>query len=283
MSDRVTEYSRETFPFAGIYSDLTEVVRARGLSPLESYLAYEVMRKAARLTPCPDYGSTAMTTAGHNRNPAVERSEGMKRNIDTARMMSVAMHNQGTLDAPALILPVDFGYIPGWQQSDYIHKWLLTLGGLDLSARGAATDYEQRLQRALREQGVDLGVMNDGSLEATVRAEQYFKFAGACVLTAQQTDGDHHRVRRVISLVDPYESLGSQTERAFARASGIPVFDTRAVLPAHDVGEVLPDYRLRRDVADIISFGGTVCQLAEGPALICVRDDRPIPPLPDIV
>ncbi|MEK7153386.1 MAG: hypothetical protein AAB834_05540 [Patescibacteria group bacterium] len=60
----------------------------------------------------------------------------------------------------------------------------------------------------------------------------------------------------------------------FARAQDIPVYLPQAMRPAGSVMEVM-SANLRRDVEPIIRFGGVVCEIAEGPAIVCVRDDLP--------
>lgn len=271
-------YNGERFPFAAIFEWLTEHMQSRSISPLDAYLLYRSECRKARLTPCPDYASTSITSGGHARRAGLAMEQIIAANTRTARDLVVLMDEHGTLDRQSVVLPVDLGHILGWQQSDYILFWMLVIGGFDLWIRPGNSrirDFERSLQSALKQTGADLKVMNSFKLTAEERAPQYFRFADACMQAAKESKADRRAtsVRKLVSLVDPHVSLGGQTERYFARKLGIPVYLPRAVQPADELEQVLSARRLARDVEMIISYGGTVCEVADHSALVCLRDD----------
>ncbi len=269
------DYSPEQFPFAAIFERLTEYVQSHTVSPLELYLMYQRERRHARLTPCPDYASTSITSGGHARIPGLNMTQIITANTRTAREMVLLMHHQGTLDSDAVVLPVDLGHVPGWRQSDYIHFWMLIIGGYTFGSGARRLQlYERTLADSLRAH-VDLARMNSFDLSADERAPEYFRFADACIQAAYtaKIDREATPARKIVSLVDPHISLGGQTERYFARTTGIPVYLPKAVQPAKTVSEALTAPTLARDVDTIIRYGGTVCEVAAKPAVVFVRDD----------
>lgn len=271
-------YTPGQFPFAALFEQLTDYVQSHTVSPLELYNFYCTERRRAKLTPCPDYASTSITSGGHARRPGLDMTQIITANTRTARDMVAMMEQQGTLDREAVIVPVDLGHVPGWKQSDYIHFWLLIIGGFALHGHqrlAKVTRYESALTHALSDRGVNLNVMNSFDLSAADRAPHYFKFAEACVQAAQAmtTYQQCTPVRKIVSLIDPHVSLGGQTERYFARLMNIPVYLPRAVQPAQKLSQAITSSHLARDVDTIIRFGGTVCEVAAEPALICIRDD----------
>ena len=271
------QYSHEQFPFAAIFEELTDWSDSSSASPLETYLKYRKLRRDHALTPCPDYASTSITSGGHARRPDLKTQEVIAANTETARSMVALMSEQGSLEPRATLLPVDLGYIPAWQQSDYIELWSLVISGPDLGLRPSnanATKYENTLAIKMRESEVDVAKMNDSALAATERAYEYFKFARAFKETAGATAQDATPVRKVISLVDPELSLGCQTERLLAKMLAIPLKRVVAVRLIDNYTNAIGNYKLRHDLDDIVRFGGTVVQVAEGDMLTLKTADE---------
>jgi hypothetical protein len=276
-------YSPDRFPFAALFEGLTDYVQSHTCSPLDLYIRFQRERRRMRLTPCPDYASTSITSGGHARRPGMQMEQIIRANTRTAQQMVALMESQGALDRESVVLPVDLGKVPGWRQSDYILFWLLVIGGLDLRIRAGNARiklFEKELEYALDAHQVDLKVMNDFALSAPERAPQYFRFADACAQAAQlsRVDRSATPARKIVSLVDPQQSLGGQTERYFARIIGVPVYLPRPVRPAQKLGDAIVVRSLARDVETIIRYGGTVCEVIPEPALVCLRDDTRLKP-----
>ncbi|MEK7152717.1 MAG: hypothetical protein AAB834_02115, partial [Patescibacteria group bacterium] len=203
MSEASPAYSRDRFPFAGIFEDLTDQIPVTGVGPLEAYLLYQKERRRLGLTPCPDYASTSITSGGHARRDDLRGNIGeiIQANTRTARQMAVAMDGWG-VERTALVLPVDLGYIPGWKQSDYMDLWLHVIGGSDLGLKPGnqrATQYERAFANALDRSEVDLDRMNNSGLDAVARAGEYFRFAGAVALAMDEVGGNSTPVRKILS------------------------------------------------------------------------------------
>lgn len=263
-------YNHDAYPFYDVLDELTDWTYANGATPLETYLHYRRLRRNAHLTPCPDYASTSLTSGGHARRPDLETYEKVSANTETARRTIVEMSSRGTLDARGILLPADLGYIPHWQQSDYMHLWSLVIGGPDLGMRRAnhlASRYKSRIVKNLGKSGVDLHKMDDPMLPANERASEYFRFAETFAKTIDRDIQNATPVRSVIGLIDPESSLGCQTEKLLARLLGLPV---RRISPAHFIDSytgAISDRKLEKDFDTIVRFGGMVVEAAKGSIL----------------
>jgi len=268
--DPELRYSSYDFPFARVFDEIGEQGSDGSVGPLESYLYFRRRQRELELTPCPDYYSTSITTGGHARRDDLTSMEVIRANTTTARQTMALMARQGSIDSRGAVLPVDLAYVPGWSQSDYMELWSLIISGVDIGLRPTnanATKFEEALRHAYDVCEVDIEKMNDKTLSATERAAEYFQFADAFADVVQgHHEGVRTPVRRLVSLVDPGISLGCQTERLLARYLMIPTHRIVAMAPA-EIGSAVPNFALRNDIDTIISFGGTVVELADRPAL----------------
>lgn len=264
-------YNRQGFPFYDVFDELTDWAASNQADSLETYLRYRRLRRDARLTPCPDYASTSVTSGGHARRPDLDSYAVINANTDTARRIIAEMSAQGTVDARATVLPVDLGYLPQWRQSDYMHFWSLIISGPDLGMRKgnqAAGRYEHRLAKKLAKKKVDLPRMNDSSLDAKQRAEEYFKFIDAFVNAIDDSSYGGTPARSVIGLIDPETSLGCQSEKLLAKMLGLPVKRVSPVRLLDTYSEAIQDHKLVYDLDELVRFGGVVVEAARGSILI---------------
>jgi hypothetical protein len=246
---------------------MTGLATERQFTPVEAYLWYETARRKEGLNPGPDYCSTAITNSGHGRNPDLSDRERIVRNTETAQRLMLELGQKGILHARSAILPADLGYVPHWKQSDYMTLWLSVIGGPDLGLRDTnrnATKFEEDIASSLEMMEVDLGRMNDRSLSPAERAPEYFKFAKAFGEVFEDPVNEPRPVHRVINLVDPQDSLGCRTERAFAHSLGVPSYSLVSSGPASTAHTTIGNLQLRSDLDDIVRFGGTTVQLLAG-------------------
>ncbi|MBX4190649.1 hypothetical protein KW794_01025 [Candidatus Saccharibacteria bacterium] len=85
------QYNREQYPYYEIFEELTDWASEHQATPLESYLHYRRLRRDAKLTPCPDYASTSITSGGHARRPGLDSYTVINANTDTARRIIEAL------------------------------------------------------------------------------------------------------------------------------------------------------------------------------------------------
>lgn len=273
---RVPEYEGASYPFSLIFNELTEL--AKDMSPVEAYLRYDSLRRANGLHPGPDYCSTAITSSGHARNPNLPISDVITKNTETGQRLLVELTQKGIVDGRKAILPVDLGYVPNWKQTDYMSLWLMVIGGFNLGANNhnrAAGNFETTLEYCFDKHEVDVDVMNDRNLSPQTRAPEYFRFAGAfaeafriAVSTARE---EAHPAHRILNFVDPAESLGAATERAFGHAIGVEAFSVVSSGPAESPNDTITSPTLARDLSEIVGFGGATIQLLPGNMLGLVR------------
>lgn len=270
MAEGSLDYTRDNFPIFGVLEDLTESLNDSIAEPTEALVRYNNLytKQLGRRRGGERYASTSVTSGGHARRPGLNIKEIIAANTNTARQTLGELAIKGAVNKNAVINPVDLGYIKGWSQVEFMKFWLGIIGGLDLGKRGGnqkARLYERSLANSLKRRQVNLQVMTDSAKEATERAPEYFRFALAHADTTEELMGrlDLSPVNDVLSLVDPDLSLGSQTERIFARMRGIPTFKVAPVMPGTLEASISP--ALQQDLDKIIRFGATVCTLAEGP------------------
>jgi hypothetical protein len=274
--EELVTYDRDKFPFAGIFEDMTNLATDKCFSPVEAYVWYESQRREVGLNPSPDYCSTAITNSGHGRNPDLSDRERISKNTQTAQQLMVELVGKGVLHERSAIMPADLGYVSHWKQSDYMQLWLSVIGGIDLGLRNTnqnANHFEKQLAQAFEMCEVDLGRMNDKSILAIERAPEYFRFAKAFGEVFRYTFNESRPVHRIISLVDPKESLGCRTERAFAHTLGVPSYNLVCSGPAVTAHEIISNPTLRNDLDDIVRFGGTTIQLLNGNILGLVQQE----------
>jgi hypothetical protein len=262
------EYSPNVFPYAAIFERLTRELQAKPADPFTTYSKFLKLRREADLRPGADYCSTAITTGGHVHIPGLALQEVIARNTKSARLLAAELVRKDVLHPRTMILPVDMGYVPGWGQSDWISFWLAVISGVDLGTRPNSIKlnaFRARLEEQLASDEVNLTLMNNHEATAADRAPEYFKFARAW---AQLTDKHHpepNGSHRIVSLIDTKDSLGSQTERLFARLRGIPMYNVGVVGAK---GGAFQNKSLYRDLEMIVAYGGTTVEFISGSTFV---------------
>jgi hypothetical protein len=193
--------------------------------------------------------------------------EVITRNTKSARLLAAELVSKDILHPHTMILPVDMGYVPGWGQSDWISFWLAVISGVDLGMRTnnpKLQKFRAELERQLDQDSVNLALLNDHEATAVTRAPEYFKFARAWSNLTAKHRPEPHSAHRLISLIDTKDSLGSQTERLFARLRGIPMYNV-AVIGGKSA---FHSKALYRDLEIIVAYGGTTVEFLEGSSFV---------------
>jgi hypothetical protein len=257
-------YSTNAFPYAAILTQLTNEFSINDAGPIAAYSRFQQLRRAHHLLSSADYCSTTITSSGHARNAQLNKSEALKKNTETAQQLVAELANKGCLHPRSVILPVDLGYIPTWNQSDYILFWLAVIAGFDLGDRPSTAKIEKFRHQTIEyldRASVDLVTMNNSNADGGTRAKEYFKFAKAIAHVASNYRPEPHSAHRVVNLIDTQASLGCQTERLFAHLHGIPVYDVKISGPASSSRAAFANVDLYKDLNLIFSYGGTALEL----------------------
>jgi hypothetical protein len=196
------------------------------------------------------YVSTAITSGGFRRDPALSGSESIPsavaRNNAACALLVEALGNQPlALLAPTnAMVPTELGKVPNWSDTHYIEFYFGWCGGLDKSA---AMSY-----------GLALAAPEIASIRAEADARErtnderwpaYSQFAkAACVevLAArpQRTSGSLGRSKYLLQLIDTGYSLGCQAETTMAQILGLEIITVAIGDMSGAVGDMVTQLRL---------------------------------------
>jgi len=245
------------FTYRPLLQELTTVVNNEGLDPYEAYCWLYEKQTALTLEP-ETYLSSSITSGGHARNDSLEIREIIARNTRSAQLLADQLAVDGQIQAESAIEPVFVGKTP-WNQGQFMEFWLSVIGGFQFTPGFTARDVDNlrsSASRSFAEVDLDVDLMISRET-AERRAPEYFKMSGAF---ARLISGgaEARPIGTLIRMIDTDMSLGSQTERAFARQIGTKVMNICVVKPAQpeDLEEV--NQVLARDTARLIRFGATV-------------------------
>lgn len=245
------------FTYRPLLKELTEDVNAQGLDPYEAYRWLYERESDLELHP-ETYLSSSITSGGHARDDSLQMGEIIARNTESARLLANQLARDGQIRPEAAIEPVFVGKTH-WNQAEFMQFWLSVIGGFDFTPGFVARDVNNlriAAQQAFRAAELDLDVMVSKA-PADQRASEYFKMSTA--FASLITRGDNAEpVDAVIRMIDTDMSLGSQTERAFARQIGSKVMNICVVKPANPKELDLVNHTLAVDTARLIKFGATI-------------------------
>lgn len=249
--------SDPNFSYRPVLQELTEVVNAEGLDPYEAYRWLYEAQKSNGLSP-QSYLSTSITSGGHARDNSLEMREVISRNTESARLLAEQLAVDDQICPESAIEPVIVGKTH-WNQAEFMEFWLSVIGGYQFTPGFVARDVNN-LRAAAHEsfRAIELDIDKMVSKEsAEARALEYFKMSNAFARLI--TDGmDANPIDMVIRMIDTDMSLGSQTERAFARQIGAKVMNIAIVRPAQPKDLEHVNHVLAADTARLIRFGATV-------------------------
>jgi len=260
------------FSYRPILQELTEVVNAQGLDPYEAYGWLHEQQRSSALS-SETYLSTSITSGGHARDDSIGIGEIISRNTESASLLAEQLAIDGQIDPSAAIEPVFVGKTP-WNQPQFMEFWLAVIGGFNLTSGFNARDVDKLradAQLAFRAHELDLDLMASKE-SAETRAIEYFKMSSAFAsLIRGGMDADP--IRTVVRMIDTDMSLGSQTERAFARQIGSKVMNISVMQSVNPQALEQVNRRLARDTAQLISFGATVFDTRSNQARLVLTED----------
>jgi hypothetical protein len=249
--------SRVEFAYRPILQELTAVVNEAALDPYEAYLWLSEQQATHGLQP-DSYLSSSITSGGHARDNELGMGDIIARNTESARLLAEQLAVDRQIEPQAAIEPVFVGKTP-WNQAQFMEFWLSVIGGFQVTKGFAARDVDglrRTVQQSFEAAELDLELMVSKQT-AERRAPEYFKMSTAFA-DIIRSGWEAAPIGTVVRLIDTDTSLGSQTERAFARQIGSRVMNIRVVRPANpeDLDQV--NHVLARDTARLIGFGATI-------------------------
>lgn len=252
---------RPGFTYRPILQELTAEVNAQGLDPFEAYQWLQRRQVSDGLRP-ETYCSSSITSGGHARDESLQMQQVIERNTRSAALLAEQLATDGQLNPTTAIEPVFVGKTH-WDQAEFMEFWLSVIGGYSFTPGFLARDVDNlrsKVYEAYSRAELDRNLMTSRA-EAEVRAAEYFKMSS--VFAGLITDGTEAQpMDSLIRMIDTQMSLGSQTERAFARQIGVKVMNICVVRPAGAKDLESVNRTLAVDAARLINFGATIFDLA---------------------
>lgn len=219
------------------------------------------------------YCSTSITSGGHARDASLSIQDVILRNNESAKILAEQLAFDGQINPNTSVEPVFVGKT-GWGQAEYMEFWLSVIGGFDFEKGSVASGVDKlrsMVQQAYKDEKFDINIVNS-SAPAEERAKEYFKmssvFAGFI-----NDDMPATPIGRVIRMIDTEQSLGAQTERAFARQIGSKVMNICIKKPASVDDLASVNKVLYRDVDKLIQFGSTIFDTTNNKASLCLSEE----------
>lgn len=202
------------------------------------------------------YISTAISSAGHRREPELQPTTGIpeairRNNLTGSRILRQLVQSPSSLlRTDNVMAPTELGHVKDWSDLDYLGFYFAWMSGL--SAEGAVWYFEQLRDPSYAEVFAPAA---DRTLSNDQRWPAYRAFTEIAIAKIDQARTSADRVRSpgcrvLVQLVDVELSLGCRAETLFAEIQGLDVI---APSFGHDVE---PD--LAADVARLAELGAGV-------------------------
>lgn len=158
------------------------------------------------------YVNAAVTSAGYRRDSTLSREEAIAQNTDTALIIADQLAENGLISPEKTIDAVALGYIPSWEQSDYLQFFFGVMARPDVAYIDDIAD-EMRTSH-----GYNLEIFNNHELPNEERFPHYQGLATHFWETVQQVP--HRPINAMIESFDRTMTLGGRAEEQLALAMG---------------------------------------------------------------
>ena len=233
------------------------------------------------------YIQTVITGGGHVHDPELTNDAAVQRNIDNALKVADVLHDEGIIDLGSCAEAAAMPHINGWTAEDWMTFWPLIISkpvlhqdmgpGLARVLHDKALYLEKEFEYSKQERRgfLDMTKHNDRSITKSERLEHYDWHVNALHQTISGNNVNKEPVWRIIGLLGIEESVGSLTERRYAKNAGIRTF--RAVLANIQplAPEQLDDQRLARDITRLRKLGVQALAGAPSQRFMLVEDHEP--------
>lgn len=275
MSSVEAYYNPQKFPIMEVFADITEEIRRNQIQPVEALvLTYDALRKRD-LHRAIDYGSTAITTAGHAYVPGLDMGQIVAANTRSARLVCAMLEQKGDIVGKDLALSADMGNT-GWSQLSYNAFWQLFIPitnpkevvGHDMLAY---TRFEEMLAEGLKRYEVDTEKIAAANLAREERLPEYLKHAVSYANTIKKLPGQAVPVHRILRLLGKDITIGGEAENAIAKEFNVPRLCLAAMQPAPIEGIAQDMPVLEEDIVLLTRHGQQVAFPAQR-SLTLIRD-----------
>lgn len=158
------------------------------------------------------YMNAAVTSAGYRRDSTLTREEAIARNTDTALLIADQLAENELIEPKKTIDAVALGYIPSWEQSDYLQFFF------GVMARPNVAYIDDIADEMRTSHDYDLEIFNNHELSNEERFPHYLGLTAHFWETVQQVP--HHPIDRMIESFDRTMTLGGRAEEQLAIQMG---------------------------------------------------------------
>jgi hypothetical protein len=216
-------------PWTSDFAEGFDAIVASGPTAAEAVVKMIAYENAKGLRTPDFYISTAISSAGHRREPELRLPAGIpeairRNNITGSLILRELVEAPGSLlEAGNVMAPTELGKVPGWSDLDYLGFYFAWMSGL--SEEGAVWYFEQLRDPSYAEVFAPAA---DRTLTNPERWPAYRAFTEIAIAKVDQARSNPSRVRStgcrvLVQLVDVAESLGCRAETLFAEIEGLDV------------------------------------------------------------
>ncbi len=263
MSERYSTVTREAL------QQCTKEWAETPTDPTDAYLQFS-QRIGDVATTYSTYFSTAVTSAGFNRDKTLSKREVIQKNSKIGLEYADTLHDEGLVDIHQSVDAVALGYVP-WTQSDYLEFWFHVMARPDFHNPADLQHYRDRKTTAT---GVNFATFNDSSQPLEVRRPEYLAYADQYLETI-----DHAETRpidRAVQLIDRKLSVGGHAEARLAHRLGAKVCAPAVISHITDPSAYpWKDYWLAQHLNELSSLGATTLEPAKQ-RLVLFEEPSPV-------
>ncbi len=262
MSEHYTSTSRQ------VLKECTRDWRETPTDPTDAYHQFRV-RMGEKASLYSTYLSTAITAGGYRRDSTLTSQEIAHKNSLVAFEYADALQDEALVDLEYSVDAVSLGYIPKWNQSDYLEFWFHVMARPDLTPR----DQAHYTYRKANHTSVDFDTFNDSSLPNSERRPEYLAYVDQYLQCIDHVS--KQPIERAVQLIDRKLSLGGDAEARLAHKIGAKVCAPALVNYATDPS-MYPwkNFWLAQHLNELSSLGATTLEPAR--QRLVLFEDRPL-------
>ncbi len=268
-------YRSGKFPIMEVFAECTETIKSSAMQPVEALVLVTDELHKRNLGRVIDYGSTAITTAGHASIPGLDMAQIIMANTRSARLVCSVLEKKGDIEGRNLALSADMGDT-GWSQLQFNAFWQLFIPimnprevvGRDMLAY---SQFEQKLKGGLEHDEVNTGMIQAANLSREERLPEYIKHAKSYARTIKSMPGTTRPVDRIIRLLGKGITIGGEAESVIGKEFAIPQLCLAAMQPAPTKGIAEDVPILEEDITLLTRYGEQIVFPARK-SLTLIRD-----------
>ena len=227
------------------------------------------------------YLQTIITGGGHLHNTALARDEAVERNIANGLHTAELLDAEGIVDLSSSVEAAAMPVIEGWQPDDWMTFWPLIISKPNFTqktpnnVRYLESAFKQKVWERVNFHGLDMEKYRDRSIPKAERLGHYANHANALHEALSIHKVPLQPVWRIIGLLGIEESVGSTTEKFYARNLGVRAFQAVMARVEPLAPHELSDQALGKDIAELRGLGVQALAGVPEQQFILAEDRKP--------